>query len=351
MLFLSTKQLIAYQELKITNEVKEHIKARISRGNSYGIVIGVVSASGTEFFSYGKKTVTGEEKVDEHTIFEIGSVTKVITTLLLADMIIKQEVKLSDPIEKYLPETVKIPERAGKKITFEHLATHTSGLPHIPTNFSFDSDNKYSETELYDFLSGYKLTRDIGSEFEYSGMGMGLIGHTLSLIANKNFEQLLIERICNSLGMNSTRIFLNSELKQRLSKAHSDKKETQYCYLPSVFDGAGSIRSTAVDLVNFLSANINIKNTVLKNAINLCHQPRKSTYGNEKIGLGWFISKRNGREIFYHAGNTFGFASFCGFMKKVKVGVVVLSNSHSSVSDIGFHLLTDGQFELDTIEK
>src|SRR5205085_8424519 len=111
------------------------------------------------------------------TIFEIGSATKVFTSLLLADMVQRGQVALDDPVAKYLPPTVKMPERHGRSITLVDLATHTSGLPRLPTNMTPKNQANpyadYSVEQLYQFLSNYQLTRDVGSQYEYSNLGGG----------------------------------------------------------------------------------------------------------------------------------------------------------------------------------
>src|SRR5512132_4333622 len=138
----------------------------------------------------------------------MGSATKVFTSLLLADSVRRGEVALSDPASKYLPPDVKIPERGGRQITLQDLATHTSGLPRLPSNLAAkDASNPYADytvAQLYAFLSAYQLTRDIGSKYEYSNLGAGLLGHLLARRAGVDYETLVRTRITGPLGMNST---------------------------------------------------------------------------------------------------------------------------------------------------
>ena len=139
-----------------------------------GIVVGVIDPSGRRTVAYGV-TNKGDGPVDADTVFEIGSVTKVFTSLLLADAVQRGEVALTDPVSKYLPPDVKVPERGGKKITLADLATHTSGLPRMPANFHpKDPGNPYADytvAQLYEFLSSIELTRDIGSKYESQATG------------------------------------------------------------------------------------------------------------------------------------------------------------------------------------
>src|ERR1035441_3482541 len=149
-----------------------------------GIAVGIVDANGRRFVSYGSFSVTDPRPVGNDTVFEIGSTTKVFTSTILADMVQRGEVSLDDPVAKYLPAGVKMPQRDGKQITLIDLATHTSGLPRMPSNFAPKDPRSpyadYTVASLFQFLSSYELKRDIGSQFEYSNMGVGLLGQALA---------------------------------------------------------------------------------------------------------------------------------------------------------------------------
>jgi len=121
---------------KITDQIKALINTLVDKNNTNtAIAIGLIDRNGTQFYGHGKMSNTNTSTtVDENTIFAIGSITKVFTTTLLADMTNKGLFKLDDPIEKYLPSNVKVPQYKGHKISIEDLATHTSGLPNFPSN-------------------------------------------------------------------------------------------------------------------------------------------------------------------------------------------------------------------------
>ena len=169
--------------------------------------------------------------VNQNTLFDIGSITKTLTTLLLADMATKGLVNLNDPIDKYLPPSVKVPEFNGTKITLEDLATHTSGLPELPSNIWLNNkvgtlNPHYNATLLYQALSNTKLTREPGSKFQYSSFGIGLLGHILSLKAGIPYNQLVKDRILSVLGMNDTKITLSqSDIMNRFPVGHMGGKE------------------------------------------------------------------------------------------------------------------------------
>ncbi|HEX7678961.1 MAG TPA: serine hydrolase domain-containing protein, partial [Thermoanaerobaculia bacterium] len=210
-----------------------------------GIVVGVIDPSGRRTVAYGS-TKKGEGPVDANTVFEIGSITKVFTSLLLADAVQRGEVALTDPVSKYLPPNVKVPERGGKKITLVDLATHTSGLPRMPTNFHpRDPGNPYADfsvAQLYEFLSSVELTRDIGSKYEYSNLGGGLLGHALALRAGTDYETLVRTRILEPLGMKSTAITLSKAMKDRLAPGHNAELQPVANWDIPTLAGAGALR-------------------------------------------------------------------------------------------------------------
>ena len=170
---------------------------------SVGIVVGVIEPAGRRIVTYGRASTSEAVPLDGDTIFEIGSISKVFTSLLLADAVQRGEVALTDPISKYLPASVKVPER-GRAITLQDLATHTSGLPRLPDMNPKDPENPYADysvDQLYRFLSTYQLPRDVGASYEYSNLGAGLLGHILALRAGTDYESLVKSRITGPLGM------------------------------------------------------------------------------------------------------------------------------------------------------
>jgi CubicO group peptidase (beta-lactamase class C family) len=195
-------------------EIRAVLIDRIDRlHQNVGIAVGIVDANGRRFVSHGNFSVKDSRPVGNDTVFEIGSTTKVFTSTILADMVQRGEVSLDDPVAKYLPADVKIPQRGGKQITLIDLATHTSGLPRMPANFApKDPGNPYADytvANLFQFLSSYELTRDIGSKFEYSNMGVGLLGQALSRRAGMDYEALVRARVTGPLKMENTAIALS----------------------------------------------------------------------------------------------------------------------------------------------
>jgi CubicO group peptidase (beta-lactamase class C family) len=312
-----------------------------------GIVVGVIDGQGRRIVAYGSLDKGDPRPLNGDTIFEIGSATKVFTSLLLADMVQRGEVALSDPVAKYLPAGVKVPERGGRVITLVDLSTHTSGLPRLPSNLQpKDPSNPYADytvEQLYQFLSSYQLTRDIGSQFEYSNLGGGLLGQALARRAGMDYEALVHSRITGPLGMSSTGITLTPEMKTRLAVGHNDKLEATSNWDLPTLAGAGALRSSANDLLTFLAANLGYVKSPLAPAMASMLAVRRplGAPGRGEIGLGWLIIKPSDNEIVWHNGGTGGYRSFVGFEPKTGAGVVVLSNTFTvaGIDDIGMHLL------------
>ena len=303
-----------------------------------GIVVGLLDPSGAR-----RIIAVG---VDQAAVFEIGSITKTFTASILADMVDHGEVRLDDPVAKYLPPSARVPSRNGKQITLLDLATQSSGLPRMPSNFTpKDSLNPYADytvQQMYAFLSSYALTRDVGAEYEYSNLGVGLLGHALALKAGTSYEALVRQRILGPLGMHETAITLTPALRARLAPGHEiDGRVVPNWDLPT-FAGAGALRSTVRDMITYLAANLDTVVGPLSRAMRDAHTARRNAgSAGMRIGLAWHILSRPSGGIVWHNGGTGGYRSFTGFDPARRIGVVVLSNLNSGVDDVGFHLLDE----------
>ena len=329
----------------VNSNVPEILATRVDQQKqAVGIVASVIDPNGPRVVAHGHLAAGDPRTLDGDAIFEIGSVTKIFTSLALADMAARRDVALDDPAARYLPETAKLPERNGKAITLLHLSTHTSGLPRLPANLKPKNPRNpyadYTVDDLYRFLSTYSLARDPGAEFEYSNLGGGLLGHVLALRDGTDYETLVRSRITQPLGMPDTAITLSSSMKQRMATGHTTMLAPAALWDLPTLAGAGALRSSANDLLTFLEAFLGYHQTPLAPAVKDMLAVRRLA-GHAKIGLGWLICAANGQEIVWHNGGTGGFRSFLGFDPNRRVGVVVLANAFTlaGVDDIGFHLL------------
>lgn len=336
---LSERRLAASEfDLIVDRLAKEYLHS----GDNAGLVIGLVKDGESRTFSYGVMERGNHKRPDENTLFELASAGKTFTAVVLAEMHLKGECRLDDPIEKHLPPTVKPPRVGGRSITLEDLATQTSGLPSLPENFEpgdpLNPYKDYSTEKMYEALGQFQPTRPIGSQYEYSNWGFGLLGDLLERRAGTPYEQLVIERLCDPLEMDSTRMTLTPELLARLATPH-DAGKPVVVWEDTTMAGAGSFLSTCSDMMKYVEAHFE-KDHPLHAALALAVQKRRPTDSPETaIGLGWHITSENALDIVWHNGGSGGSSSYVALLPEHEVGVVVLSNSTSSVDELGRKLV------------
>ncbi|PXX39937.1 CubicO group peptidase (beta-lactamase class C family) [Undibacterium pigrum] len=343
-LLMATLALGAFQAHAATSmsdaEILSVLKQRIdTEKKGVGIVVGVVDEKGSRVISYGYANLADRRLVDADTLFELGSITSVFTGVTLMEMAEKSEIRLKDPLAKYLPDTVTVPSSDDRKITLADLSAHRSGLPALPANLKQNgSDNPYTgftTSKAYEFLSGYQLKYDVGSRYEYSSFGSGLLAQVLSQRAGTDYETLVKNRIAAPLGMTATGVTLNADLQKRMATGYSGK--TQFSAVSgwsfSSFEGAGGLRSSANDMLKFVAANMGQTNVPLKDTMRKLQEPFEP--GNRLLLVWGGYNNKFGSSILAQEGKTGGYSSYMAFDKKAGKGVVILSNADISVSDIG----------------
>jgi CubicO group peptidase (beta-lactamase class C family) len=245
-----------------------------------GIVAGITCGGSRHFLALhsGKSDASSGPPMDEDTLFEIGAATMAFTAALLADMVRTGEVHLDDPVRKFLPASVRVPSRRGQEITLLDLATHSAGLPRLPSNFPAtvldwkDPCANYTEADLHEFLSTHDLAWPIGTRREFSNLGMGLLGHVLAQADGRPFEDAVRARVCAPLGLNDITVTLSPEQEQRFIQGHTSAGLAAGPWGMASLVGAGGLRSTARDLLRFLEANLSPQ-APLSEALELCRRP------------------------------------------------------------------------------
>ena len=345
--------MFAASPLPSDEAIRQMLITRVDgQKRAIGVVIGVVEPKGRRVIAYGTMAAGEKRPVDGGTVFDIGSVTKVFTALLLSDMVQRGEVALDDPAAKYLPtESVTMPERGGRKVTLADLATHTSGLPLRPNNLvSKDELNPYAGYSidlLYQFVSSFTPTRDIGSQYEYSNVGFGLLAEVISRRAKISYRDCIRTQITRPLGMLDTVVELTPATKDRLALGYNIELTPvpRWEWGPAL-EAAGALHSTANDLLRFLEAALGYRSSSLSVAMKATSETRRpggmapSTY----IALGWNVLVDHEHETIWKNGSVGGYRSFLGYDRKRRVGVVGLANAQTpiGVDDIGLHLLNPG---------
>jgi serine-type D-Ala-D-Ala carboxypeptidase/endopeptidase len=324
-------------------ELQRILNDRVEERRVTGIVVVVRDATGKKRLYCAGSTGKPGVALDGEAVFEIGSVTKTFTASLLADMVVRGEVKLDDPVSKYLPAGVKVPERDGRAITMVELATHSSGLPFLPANLSPDIQRswaQYTDAQMNAFLAGYTLPQAPGEKFLYSDTGFGLLGHALELRAGKPWEDLVEERIARPLAMTDTRQHVDAAMRRHLTQGHDAAGAAVPAWQFGTQAGLGALRSDTNDLMKYLEANLDPPKGELGEALAMTHVSRRDAFSAKtQVGLGWFIGIPANRGLIFHGGSTPGYNSFVGFDPKTGLAVVVLANTSADISDIGLHVL------------
>jgi CubicO group peptidase (beta-lactamase class C family) len=322
-------------------DILDTVRVRLAARNYPGLVIGVVDASGKRSFGFGAGSAS-DAAPDEHTVYELGEVSEIFTALLLADMAERGVIDPNAPVAKYLPASTSAPTYYGQEIPVITLATHTSGLPRLPLNFGAKRPENpyaaYSLSELYSFLSWYRLPYAPGRAFQYSEVGAGLLGHVLALVAGKSYEELLEERVARPLGLGETRVTLSASMSERLAKGHSGGVEVENWDMPALV-GAGGLRSTVHDLLTLVAANLGLLDSPLSAALRTMREDVAKEKWKVRRGLGWIIRASPRGDIHWRAGSTGGYSSVVAFRQDTQTGVVILANSNTSVEDMALHAL------------
>jgi len=336
----TSNPLKSQQDKKVDSVAKTYIQ----KLNTVGMSIGIIKNGQVSLYNYGEVARNTDQLPTSETLYEIGSLTKTFTATILAHYVNEGKIKLTDPIIKYLPDSVAA-NSALKFITIVNLINHTSGLPSIPSNFAdqknYDKLNpykNYNKQLLFSYLKSCTLPTKPGEKYVYSNLAVGLLGTILEQISGRSFEQMVSDIITSPLNMKSTVAHLYPVLTTRFAPVYNDDgKQTP----PWDFDAlasCGALRSCIDDLVIYTKANINDNGSgPLAKAIKLTHE---ITFNKEpKLGLAWHIIVVNGVSYYFHNGDTYGSSSFLAFNKEKNLAVIILSNSVVEITGVGADMI------------
>jgi serine-type D-Ala-D-Ala carboxypeptidase/endopeptidase len=311
-----------------SEEVERLVQPLLDAKAMVGCVVGVVDNGQTELYGYGEIHLGAGDKPNGDTVYEIGSVSKAFTGTLLGDMVNRGHVKLDAPLQDFMPPDVKLHLVKDHPIKLVDVASQSSGLPRMPDNFApKDPTNPYVDytpERMFKFLGKHKLRRPPG-EYEYSNLGMGLLGHILAKKAGKTYEQLVTERICDPLKMSDTRITLSDDQRNRLAPPYNAELGDEKNWDFDALAGAGALRSTANDMLKLTEASLSDDNHPVVKAIHEAWKPRYGKKGDVGVGLGWHLA-RDGVSR-WHSGQTAGYTSALFVYPPKHLGIVVLCNT------------------------
>ena len=356
----------------------------LAKRRNIGVVAGVIDRGQNLVQGYGQARDDRAGSPDAETVFEIGSVTKVFTSTLLAILATEGLLDLNQPVRDLLPELSHL----SPEVTPLSLATHTSGLPRLPGNFYAQMFRNmrnpyanYTTGDMLAFLARYRPRPKRRAESQpgvsYSNLGGGLLGYLLARRAGVSYEDAVVSRICDPLDLADTRVTLTSDQQARLATPHSPRgKPASNWDIPSLA-GAGALRSTAKDMLKFLAAQLDQSPHDLTSALADCHNLRvrlpppptsgllgkiasrlerrisASPIAPVGVGLGWFLVKLgdSGAIAHMHNGATGGYRAFAGFVKESETAVVVMANRGLSEYDLVFRAKSVDDIGLDILRR
>lgn len=312
--------------------------------NQTQIALAIINNGEVGFYGIKQNNYTVSSIENSSTLFEIGSISKVFTSTLLAGFVVDKKLKLKDDINDYLKFSIK--DRI--QITFKQLANHTSGLPRLPSNLdlaSVDPTNpykNYGEKELIEYLKELLETKQTpGSKNEYSNIGAGLLGYVLSKNSNSSYDELLQKHIFSKYKMNDSTSLRKNIKNPLIIGLDGDGNETSNWDL-SILVGAGGIYSNVEDLSKFVLSQFDNANKELT----LTRQKTFEINADMDMGLGWHILKdKSDDNWFWHPGGTGGYRSSMVFESMHKNGIIILSNvsvynsNHRVIDSLCFALM------------
>ena len=320
------------------DDLRAALEQRFKADRTGACVAAAVIDNGTTASAYFCADPKSRRPYDEHTAFEIGSVTKTMTAALLAEFIARGEATLDDPIAKLLPPGTSVPSFNGRQITIGNIVTYTSGLPSFPWRMT-DMNNPYAtltEHDLLGALAAIQLTRGPGSRWEYSNFAMMVLSYALAKHSGKDYETLLRERLLAPLGMNDTYIAKRPP-QVRLAQGHFSNA------MPAVpwdfqvdMAGVGGVRATLPDMVRYVEGELGTRESAITPALARTQQ-QVASVGGYTMGMNWIVrSTANGHTIVTHEGGTGGYSSLLAFERAAKRAVVLLSDTAlTSVGGLG----------------
>ena len=383
LLFILLNQAIYCQD-NFKESIDRLANQYVSEKNNRALVIGLINKEGDVFYTYGETEKGNGIKADQASLFEIGEVSSVFTTSLLSVLASENSLDLNDPVQNYFPGHVNIPVYTEiicepiekphystespnhtayycfadpsyhpKQMLLCDLATNTSGLPPYPSKVDsrqkeVNTYSNFSLSALYEFLNKYQTSYPTGLHYDFSPLGIAMLGNGLAWKYNKEYEKLLREKLLDPLQMQNT--FLDKPANNSITflQGHDKKGNKVVAGAFGSLSPALGLHSNAIDLAAFLRVNLNLTKSSIQLPVANTANPRVAITDTKKLqgsyaGLGWTISPIPGNStvrMTWQQGKTYGFAAYVGFIGEQQQGVVILSNTVSDLDKIGQEILS-----------
>lgn len=323
---------------KIPQGVIDEINLRVKHDMNPSIVVGVFENGESSFYVHGWQHKAKQIPVTTSSIYEIGSISKTYTSLLLATMAEKHDFSINDAIQSHWPKPFKLEDQSTAAITFKHLATHTSGLPRLPANLNLLSKDPYADYGRNEMINAVMKSNPskAGSNYAYSNFGAGLLGESIAVIGQNSYNNLIDTHILKPLNLTQTYMTLDAVPTDQLAQGYAGSSEANAWNFKALA-GAGSIRSSIQDLLAYGTVYLNNDQNSISQAMDLVTQVHHES-GGLKIGLGWHFTHSG---ILWHNGATAGFSSMLMIDTNKQKVVAAITNSHNkhNVEDIALHLM------------
>lgn len=313
-------------------------------------MVGVYKGGKTLIKGYGTVDQSASQAPDAETVFQIGSVTKLFTALLLQRLCDEGVVSLDATLGELLGGSMPL-SPSVEAVTLRQLVTHTSGFPRVPKSLMDQATARAGDDDpmldpysylgpeyVFDYLADPDGKRKAG-RFDYSNYGMGLLAHLLERVTGQDYETLLTEKVFLPLGMDNTAIALTSAMTRQLAQGYTPKGSPTPLWTFAALGGAGAISANAEDMMTFIEASV-AESGMASTLFTVMSKPQITG----KIGIGWlyptFIDRFVGNKtVVWHNGMVGGYASYLAIDKRSDVGVVVLTNQASPPDMLGMMLM------------
>lgn len=330
---------------QIPEPLKKEIQYRVKNQINPSIAVGLTDSTGTHFYVHGWSDLKKQIKADQYSLYELGSITKAFTGLLLAKFAVQDSLSLLTPADKFLPDSINLKDKKGNRVTLKSLATHSSGLPRLPTNLNvtdqFDPYTNYDQNSMYSFL-GHYTPRTVGKNFVYSNLGFGLLGDVLSNYKQTPYRSLIQNQILNPLHLKSTYFKVPTAKSSHMAKGYLGTEEVPFWHF-KVMDAAGGLKASITDLHQFGQHFIDNASSFAEIDAIATKSYFTDQDGNH-YGLGWFIDEQ---KTVFHGGGTGGFRTFIAIDLKNDRVISVMSNSGSStIEDLAKYLINPKAYPL-----
>lgn len=332
-------QTVAFAEesYKNSKKIAELVQPLIDAGVMPAVSIGIIDKDVRWTGHYGTLSKDISEPPTDDTIYEIGSISKVFTGILLADAVVSGAVKLQTPIGEISTAIAEANPVVASSIELLHLSTHSSGLPRMPSNLApkdpLDPFADYDRTLLIDFMKAVRPDAKPGTPSGYSNLAVGLLGELLAMKSGTSYQELLANVVTKPLGMADTATTVDEAARPRLAPPHLASGDLGREWHFDALAGAGAIRSTSKDMLRFVEAQLNPPEGKLGEAIELAWRQHADAKGDAfAMGLGWHIARDGSTR--WHNGQTDGYHSMMFVNRDLRAGVVVLSNSPAVEIDV-----------------